>query len=207
MSDAEKLDLQKLVESIKPIPEDVEKAKLLKLQQRRYEFSEAIKDVLPSRMLEYRKYYPKMITAIEDKKAEFIKSKFGLWLICGISGSGKTCFVSDIIHKTLWNNPKTTCSYKLTSGFFIDLREAIQGKYESEYLRNMTKADLLVLDDFGANGYSEYEKTTFQHIVTSKEANNTKLIVVTNMSIKQSKALITKPSVRRFDESFGILEI
>ena len=207
MSEPKRLDLQKMVERIKPVPEDVAKANFAKIQQKQRDFTEAIKSILPERLWSYRKYNPKMTSVVEAKKEDFIKSKYGLWLICGNTGSGKTCFISDIVHKIVWKNTKSTCVYKLTSGFFLDLREAIQKKYELEYLKSMISSDLLILDDFGANGYSEYERTTFQHIVTSKESHNKKLIIVTNMSVSQAKKLITKPSVRRFDQSFGILEI
>jgi DNA replication protein DnaC len=162
--------------------------------------------ILPERLWKYKQYLPVLDDNKKAKLIDFLKAKAGIMLICGSSGTGKSCLAAGIISNWIKKNidkPSVECVfYELAYLMFIKMREYSEMYADCVY----DKVGLLVIDEFGASKLSEYELQTIQYIITSRENANKKTVLITNHSIEELSNILQEPLIRRLNENF-VLEI
>jgi len=166
------------------------------------------KRILPTRNLGYATHLPKLNKKQALTLREFLEGEMNLLLICGVTGTGKTCLGSSIVSTHILGSLKATekpsVTYEFCYNFYLNMRN-----YKSLDFYEADKyftSKLLVLDDFGASKLSEYQVEVIQQIITERESENKKTVIITNNNMPNLSKLLQDPLIRRINEG-GILEI
>ena len=121
---------------------------------------------------------------LAKKYAETLKNKNikeGL-LFTGSVGTGKT-FASSCIANELINNGKTVLIINLAL-YLIKLRTEWD-KAESDFLRQVKKCDLLIIDDLGAENITPFVLEKTFNLVDTRYRSEKPLIITSNLSTEE----------------------
>lgn len=130
---------------------------------------------------------PKLSSAMRryaDGFAEFRETGKGL-LLHGSNGTGKTFYAACIANALIDSGRRVLVTN------FARLSNQLQGMYEGkqEFIDDLSKYSLLVLDDLGAERQSEYMQEQVFNIVNARYCSGLPFIVTTNLTIEE----ISKP--------------
>lgn len=116
-----------------------------------------------------------------EKWHEMKRNNVGL-LLWGSVGSGKTYFAACIANALL----EQQVSVMMTS--FPKILNALNNMYNSDrnqYIQDLNRYSLLVIDDFGVERSSEYAIEQITHIIDTRSKSEKPLIVTTNLHLDQ----------------------
>ena len=130
---------------------------------------------------------PKLSSAMRryaDGFDEFRETGKGL-LLYGRNGTGKTFYASCIANALIDSGRRVLVTN------FARLSNQLQGMFEGkqEFIDDLSKYSLLVLDDLGAERQSEYMQEMVFNIVNARYCSGLPFIVTTNLTIEE----ISKP--------------
>ena len=113
---------------------------------------------------------------------EFIKSGRGL-LLYGTVGTGKTYYAACIANRLLDNG------YTALMTNFARLTNTIQGMYDGkqEYIDNLNRYSLLVIDDLGVESDSKYRQEIVFNVIDSRYRAGLPFIITTNLTAEEIK--------------------
>lgn len=113
------------------------------------------------------------------------KSKGLGLLIYGEPGNGKTYLVSAIANELLKQFIPTVC---VSIGSLLDRIQQTYNKWgkeaESDVLRGLSNADLLIIDDLGTEKRTEWSRSMIYNIIDSRYRSNLPLVITSNLDIK-----------------------
>lgn len=122
-------------------------------------------------------------------------------LIHGSPGNGKSYLSFAIANRLLQKQTPVICIS--INGLLERIRETYSrwGKEgETEILKSLGNADLVVLDDLGVEQSTEWSVTKIYNIIDSRYRNKLPLIVTTNVSIEDLKEMYGERTVDRLLE-------
>ena len=113
---------------------------------------------------------------------EFRKNGKGL-LLYGTVGTGKTYFAAAIANALIDEG------YKVLMTNFASLTNKIQGMFEGkqEFINDLNRYSLLILDDLGAERRSEYMQEMVFNIIDSRYRSGLPFIITTNLTMDEIK--------------------
>jgi len=117
---------------------------------------------------------------VENFPALFADNK-GI-MFSGSVGTGKTFAACCIANALIYANRRVFVRKMLTL-----IRDVSNFKTEEAALSDITKPDLLVIDDFGANQTSEFNTANLCKIIDTRYSTRKPLIITTNLSPKDLK--------------------
>lgn len=126
-------------------------------------------------------------------------------LLWGPSGSGKTFAAACMANAFLESEDRFAPGVIMTS-FGTILRKCLAATPQAreEYLSRILGADLLILDDFGAERQTEYTQEQIYHVINTRYVRRKPMIVTINMTLQQLKNPQSMQEQRIFDR---LLEI
>ena len=124
-------------------------------------------------------------------------------LIYGEPGNGKTYLSSCIANSLLENMIPTICVS--VNGLLSRIQETYNkwGKEaESDIIKNLCNADLLIIDDLGTEKKSEWSKSMIYNIIDNRYRSNLPLIITSNLNINPStpNGILTELYDRRTED-------
>lgn len=155
-----------------------------------------------------RKNIKQILSHIKDFIDNLNLSETKSLLFTGNTGVGKT-FLSSCIAKKLtemgfnvvYETAANVCELMDTEKF---------GKAsvvsDRNTVKNLYSADLLIIDDLGTEFRTQYTLSALYELLNSRLINNKKMIINTNLSIKELKDLYSERIFSRFLGHFNILE-
>lgn len=117
---------------------------------------------------------------------EMQKSGIGLYLYSNTKGSGKTktaCALANEIMEKYQKTVKFSTSLKIISEIRRSWGESKQA--ESKLINDLSRAEILIIDDFGANSPKEWINDKFYEIIDSRYTSRKITIFTSNCSISQ----------------------
>ncbi len=133
-----------------------------------------------------RKMYNTGIRYVE-KFPELKSEGIGL-LIHGDPGNGKTYLSCCIANRLLQKYIPTVC---VSINALLDRIKETYNKYgneaEADILRGLGRADMMIIDDLGAENPTEWSRSTIYNIIDSRYRSKLPLIITTNLQIDTSK--------------------
>ena len=118
----------------------------------------------------------------------------GLMMYGGV-GTGKTFYAACIINQIIERHTARFVTTGDLASLPFDARK--------EFIRDMTRADLVVLDDVGAERGTEYMQELVFSVVDARSRTGKPLIVTTNLNGKQIKEIKELTQRRIFDRIVG----
>ncbi len=103
-------------------------------------------------------------------------------MFSGSVGTGKTFAACCIANALIYTNRRVFVRKMLTL-----IRDVSNFKTEETALSGITKPDLLVIDDFGANQTSEFNTANLCKIIDTRYSTGKPLIITTNLTPKDLK--------------------
>ena len=136
-----------------------------------------------------------------EKFDDMLKRNQGL-LLYGDVGTGKTLFACCIGNYLMEN---------LTTVFATSLIKVLQKAKsfrddddEDEYIRRMNSADLLILDDLGAERSTDYALEIVYNVIDARYRDGKPMIVTTNLSLQDMRETTDLRYKRIYDRIFEI---
>lgn len=113
-----------------------------------------------------------------DNFREFKKDGMGL-LLHGSVGTGKTYYAACIANALITND------YNVLMTNFARLTNEIQSKFNDrqEYIDNLNKYSLLIIDDLGAERTTDYMKEIVFSVIDARYRSGLPMIITTNLSM------------------------
>ena len=119
-----------------------------------------------------------------NKFLEIKKQGLGL-MIYGEPGNGKTYLVSSIANRLIQNQIPAICvSIESLLGRIRETYNRFGKEAESDIIRGLQNADLLIIDDLGTEQISDWSQTRIYNIIEGRYRQGLPLIITTNLDIK-----------------------
>lgn len=104
---------------------------------------------------------------------DFITRKENI-IICGSSGTGKSYLSQALGHQACLSGKRTI--YAVTARLFKKLKiSRVDGTYLKE-LEKLTRAELLILDDFGLQAFDNQDRETLMDIIDDRHAKKSTIL-------------------------------
>lgn len=104
---------------------------------------------------------------------DFVPRKENI-IICGASGTGKSYLSQALGHQACLSGIKTL--YTVTARLFKKLKlSKVDGTYLKE-LEKLTKAEMLILDDFGLQAFDNQDRETLMDIIDDRHGKKSTII-------------------------------
>ena len=104
---------------------------------------------------------------------DFLSRKENI-IICGASGTGKSYLSQALGHQACLSGLKTL--YTVTARLFKKLKlSKVDGTYLKE-LEKLTKAEMLILDDFGLQAFDNQDRETLMDIIDDRHGKKSTII-------------------------------
>lgn len=152
------------------------------------EIPEAFKDVRMNTF--HASYYKDRATINEvirrvnywiDNRQKMIEDGMGLYIVSDTKGSGKTRLAASIANKLMYEDGlpvKFATSIQIINEIKATWNE--DGMSESQYLNQLTRIKVLVLDDFGTENVKDWIAERVYHIVNERYVNKLPTIFTSN---------------------------
>lgn len=135
-------------------------------------------------------------------------------LFLGDVGRGKTHLSLAVANEVLDNGRSVI--YRRMNDLLEEIRRCKYDSRDEDFLRRIYDCDLLVIDDFGADGVTDFAKTQMRILIEERNLNDKPWIISTNLDInligelyspRLADRLIEKTRVFSFDAPQSIREI
>jgi DNA replication protein DnaC len=129
-----------------------------------------------------------------------LKQGLGITML-GSNGNGKSHLALSILAEA--ETLGYICVFKNTPTLLDRIRETMNGNYgftSSEVIRALTDVDLLILDDVGAEKWSEWSEENYYKILNERYENCKATILTTNCDLKALERYIGKRNLDRIVE-------
>lgn len=143
------------------------------------------------------------------EKKGIIKSAMGTGFtisLLGIRGTGKTQMSSCLIQEVC--ALQVECLYVTTRRFFMKIRETYRdsGPTEIEALKHYTDPFLLVLDEVGVRGETDWEDKTLIDLIDTRYGAMKDTLLMSNHTEEEFKEAVGLSVISRMSETGGIIE-
>lgn len=99
----------------------------------------------------------------------------------GDVGRGKTHLSLAVANEVLDGGKRVI--YRRINELLDEIRAAKYDNHDSEFLKQVLNCDLLVIDDFGADGATDFAKTQMRTLIDERNLNDKPWIISTNLDI------------------------
>lgn len=141
--------------------------------------------------------------AREKQLAEKLGSGF-IYALVGIRGGGKTQLGVELMRN---RQQRLTPSYYLTAlRLFEELKEAQSDKRVSKLLDRLKNWPLLVIDEAGQRGETEFENRMLAEIVNSRYSAQNDTLFLSNQTPEQFEAAMDPAIISRMNECGGVID-
>lgn len=157
------------------IPESFRDIRLASFNAGYYEDKTAINVVI--KMIKH------FLENLEDMKTEGL----GLYLYSETKGSGKTRMATSLANELMYEHDMTvrfTTSVEIISEIKATWNNDAEFSSESQLLRYLTNAEVLVIDDFGTETPKEWINQRFNQIINTRYADKCMTIYTSNYAIR-----------------------
>ncbi|MBM9968268.1 ATP-binding protein, partial [Pseudomonas aeruginosa] len=128
-------------------------------------------------------------------------------MLLGTMGTGKTHLACAIIQQVLRTEglAGATARYITAPDLILGVKDTFgrKGKSESEVYESLHAPDLLVIDELGAQGGTEYELGLLHEVIDRRYREMRPTVVVSNMSAQEVAKYIGDRAVDRLRENGG----
>jgi len=144
------------------------------------------------------------------EKFSMLKSRLGsgfLMAVVGIGGNGKTQIGAELL-KVVTQDLKTGL-FTTAAAFFTAIKETYRknsDQSESEVLQDYRSQKLLVIDEFGKRGESEWEMTQLFELINNRYGDMTDTLLIDNRKKDDFLTTIGPSLASRMQETGGIIE-
>ncbi len=144
------------------------------------------------------------INYLENYRQISLENRSGLY-IYGPTGTGKTMLASLILNELIYEYQVKSTYINITRDFFNPIRatfnteNAMYGKGEEIY-NKIAQSDVLVIDDFGVQADSEWEKRTLYDLINARYESMKPTIITSNEEPKKWKDLFNGRIFSRLEE-------
>jgi DNA replication protein DnaC len=119
---------------------------------------------------------------VQEHVGRWLRSPGEGLLLSGVVGSGKTYLAAAIVRERVEHG--SAASFRRMSELYTALRESFHTNVsEAEVLRPYLSAPLIVLDDLGAGGLSDFERRSTLEILDQRQNAMRPTIVTTNWEL------------------------
>lgn len=128
-------------------------------------------------------------------------------LIFGTSGNGKTHLAAAIVNELVPRG--ITCVFRSVPAILAKLKETWHDETapsEHTMIRSLVDADLLVLDDAGAENWTKWGESTLYYVVDERYRRKRPVVVTTNCDLEALEEQIGTRSFDRLVETCTIVE-
>jgi DNA replication protein DnaC len=134
---------------------------------------------VPTKYREIKTDKVKLLTEIVNNK----KSIYS-W---GSAGTGKTVFVCSVIKKMLWKYQTYNIKFISSPELIMELQDLYRKEGESawDYLREVTRKNVLILDDLGAAKMTDFVRQALYYLINEREQWCLQTIITSNYSLTQ----------------------
>lgn len=108
----------------------------------------------------------------------------GLYIYSGTKGSGKTRLISSIANELIQKH-ETQVKFTTSIQILQEIRQSWKDKRdgESKLIEYLTTADVLIIDDFGAEGVKDWIDERFYSIINGRYTDKKIILFTSNMRI------------------------
>lgn len=127
--------------------------------------------------------------------------------LIGIRGSGKTQLGIEIMRAT--TERLKSALYCTATGFFLDLTPDARkesGRCEKSIINDYAKPSLLVIDEFGKRGDSDWETRLLFHLLDRRYLDCKDTILIANQTREEFEKTVGPSIASRMSETGGIYE-
>lgn len=143
-------------------------------------------------------------------KCNELKSRLGtgfLVALVGTRGNGKTQIGTELIRAVTYTLRKAL--FTTAVQFFVEIKSAYRKESavsEQEAIRKLSKPALLVIDEFGKRGESEWENTMLFEVINNRYNAVLDTVLIDNRTKAEFIATIGPSLASRMSETGGIVE-
>jgi DNA replication protein DnaC len=117
-------------------------------------------------------------------------------IVLGVPGTGKTYICMALAN--LFLEKKAIVKYMNARRFFEEVQQAISyGKSQYEKIRQLARAEILILDDIGASANSEWQREVILDLVDQRYNEQKPTIITSNFSQPQMIEILGDRTTRR----------
>lgn len=150
---------------------------------------------------------------IENNIEKFVEEGKNLYIFSHIVGNGKSSWSVRLLNtylEKIWSKAELTCKGLFVSvpKFLIALKDNISQK--SDYVwyikENVLKANLVVWDDIGTKGFTQFEMENILNIIDNRLVNNKANIFTSNLNSLELKEAVGERLYSRIYNTSKIIE-
>lgn len=130
----------------------------------------------------------------------------GLLAITGSRGTGKTRLAAEVARAFSRKNSQ----YMTAMGLFLKIRDSYnnpKAASELEIVTDLSKCELIVIDEIQERGNSEWEDRLLNHIIDKRYGNMKPTILIANLTKNELAAALGSSIVSRMNETGGMIEM